>query len=247
MRHLALISGGGSGIGLAAAKLFIKNGWDIIVIGRRREPLEALKAKYPENAHAIACDLTSSAQVEGLKLKIENGPQYHSLKCLVNNAGQYVQAKFQDTTDGVWQNLFEVNFFGSIRLTRALLPTLLRNHGNIVNVSSTLGLRPSPSTLAYSATKAAMISWTQGLALELAPDVRVNAVCPGLVDTPIHKFHQLGPEQLAAEKKKLGPIQPLGRIGEAEEIAEAIYFLGSEQSSWTTGSTLSVDGGIHLT
>ena len=118
---------------------------------------------------------------------------------------------------------------------------------SIVNVSSTLGLRPIENVSAYCATKAAMISWTETMALELgAQNIRVNCVAPGLVDTPIHPFHSQAPEKKQQSLEKLAPMQPLGRVGTAEEIARSIYFLASEDSAWTTGATLSVDGGINL-
>lgn len=246
MKPVVLVTGAGTGIGRATCEIFLRNDWDVVAVGRRREPLEAVKALAPERVTSIPCDVTSTAHVEGLRLKIENGSLASRLKCLVNNAGQFAPAKFSETPDSVWQAQFDVNFFGSIRVTRAVVGHLMINQGSIVNISSGLGLRPKPGTLAYSATKAAMNNWTQGLAQELAPQVRVNCVCPGFVDTPIHSFHSLPREEHASALKQMRSLQPLGRIGTSEEIAESIYFLGSEKSAWTTGAILSVDGGINL-
>ena len=122
------------------------------------------------------------------------------------------------------------------------------NNNSIVNVSSTLGLKPTADTSAYSASKAAMNNWTQSLALALgSKKIRANCVCPGLVDTPIHSFHSLSIPEKEKTLQKLSPMQPLGRVGKSEEIAQSIYFLASEESAWTTGAILSVDGGINIT
>ena len=100
---------------------------------------------------------------------------------------------------------------------------------------------------AYAATKAALINWTQSLARELGPSgVRANCVCPGIIDTPIHPFHALSPDAKKKVKDQMRELQPLGRIGEADEVAEAIVFLALEKSKWTTGAILNVDGGINL-
>jgi NAD(P)-dependent dehydrogenase (short-subunit alcohol dehydrogenase family) len=143
---------------------------------------------------------------------------------------------------------FQVNLFGPIQWTQMVMPLLEKSgHGSIVNVSSTLGLRAGATSGAYSAAKAAMNSWTQSLAIEYGPKkVRVNAICPGIVDTPIHSFHSLPDQDKEKSLQAMAKLQPLGRIGRPEEIAEAIYFLASEQSAWTTGAVLSVDGGINL-
>lgn len=149
----------------------------------------------------------------------------------------------------MWLRQFEVNLMGPVRIARALFP-YFKEHGggSIVNVASTLGMRPTGPTSAYSASKAAMINWTQSLALEGGPaKIRANCVCPGIVDTPIHSFHSLQNLQKEQTLAQLNPLQPLGRIGQPEDVAKAVYFLGSDLSSWTTGSILAVDGGINLT
>jgi NAD(P)-dependent dehydrogenase (short-subunit alcohol dehydrogenase family) len=130
-----------------------------------------------------------------------------------------------------------------VRLTHALLTHLEKNRGVVINVSSNLGLRPIPRTSAYSASKAAMINWTQSLAIELGPTgVRANCVCPGIIDTPIQAFHGQSAEQKAA----LGNLQPIGRIGVPDDVAYAIWSLCGPGSEWMTGSVLTVDGGISL-
>jgi NAD(P)-dependent dehydrogenase (short-subunit alcohol dehydrogenase family) len=246
---VALVTGASSGIGAETANALIKQGWVVAAVARRRELLEKrkLECSNPDAYLPLPCDLTSNAQLEGLRLKLEALGVLPRLKGLVNNAGIFSRASFAETTDNQWHSLFETNFFSCVRLTRLLLPALIGSKGSIVNVSSTLGLRPMPTTLAYSASKAAMISWSAGLASELGPSgVRVNCVAPGLVDTPIHSFHSAPPDQADAAREAMKGLQPLGRIGQPSEIAEAIAFLLGSKSSWTTGAVLPVDGGIQL-
>ena len=252
MEKYVLITGASSGIGAATSKFFAAQGWQVALLGRNIQRLEQTKSECQGRASIFSCDLSSGEAVEvTIKtiLKWSSG----KLHALINNAGIYepgpaVSPNASKNLQG-WRHQFEVNLFSAVYVTELLLPALAASAPSaVVNVSSTLGLRPIANTTAYSASKAAMVNWTQGLALELGSQrVRVNAVCPGLVDTPIHPFHCLKKEEKDQAIEKLKSLQPLGRIGQAQEIAQAIYFLASENSSWTTGSVLVVDGGINLT
>jgi NAD(P)-dependent dehydrogenase (short-subunit alcohol dehydrogenase family) len=155
---------------------------------------------------------------------------------LVNNAGIIERISFAESGDDVWERQFNANLYSAVGLTRGLYSELKLNKGSsVLKVSSTLGLRPIANTVAYSASKAAMVNWTQGLAIEWAADqIRVNCLCPGLVDTPIHAARP--PDD----------VQPLGRLGQPDDVAKAAWFLLSPDSSWTTGAVLRVDGGISL-
>ncbi len=239
-----LITGAGTGIGKATAEHFLKNDWQVIAVGRRAEPLENLATAAPKKVLPVTCDLSRIKDVEELAKKIQAQPPfYETLSVLVNNAGIYERKRFADSTDELWQRTFETNLMGSVRITRAFLKAIERNRGVIINVSSTLGLKPVAETSVYSALKAAMINWTQALALEIAPSgARANCVCPGIVDTPIHSFDKMD-SSLRAQFEKM---QPLGRVGRPEDIAHAIYSLSGPGSEWITGASLSVDGGIIL-
>jgi NAD(P)-dependent dehydrogenase (short-subunit alcohol dehydrogenase family) len=240
----ALISGGGSGIGRATALRFLNEGWQVVIIGRRLEPLQEFAGQSPDRIFPFACDITKIQDVEKLasELRKKSGLA-DSLNVIVNNAGIFERRSIRDTDDALWMRIFETNLLGSVRLTREFLPEIERNHGAIINVSSTLGLRPVAETSAYSALKAAMINWTQCLALEISPSgARANCVCPGIVDTPIHAFHS----QTENEKQGLNSLQPLGRLGRPEDVAHAIWSLSAPGSEWMTGSVLNVDGGIYL-
>lgn len=250
---VALVTGAGSGIGFAAAERFAKEGWDLILIGRRQAVLEeSAKNISSRTGKDLNCFSTlpldvaaaDSAASLGRWLKL-NDSVSQRIQCAVHNAGIYERASTIASTADSWHRLFETNVFAIIRLTQVLYPYLKKNRGSVVAVSSTLGLRPVKETAAYSASKAALNNWVQSFALESAGDgVRVNAVCPGIVDTPIHEFHSAIDKPQAL--KALAPLQPLGRIGQPSEVAGMIWNLAAPGSEWITGTHIPVDGGILL-
>jgi NAD(P)-dependent dehydrogenase (short-subunit alcohol dehydrogenase family) len=239
MKKAALITGASSGIGAATARLFSQNGYFIYLLGRNEERLTSVALECTSGASLLKCDLASAASIEKYTKHVLERTDT-DLQVLVNNAGMFTPGKWQETPIQSWREQFETNLFGTIAFTQKILPLFMkRKKGSIVNVASTLGIRSTIGTGAYSAGKAAMISWSNTMALELGPSgIRVNAIAPGLVNTPIHKGRDMS---------ELNSLQPLGRVGTPEEIAKSIYFLGSDDSSWTTGAVLSVDGGINLT
>lgn len=246
MTQVALVTGAGSGIGRAIAVRFLKEGWRVIAVGRSLASLESLRDSHAENSVLpVVCDLTKLQDIESLAQSLLVGGAHHNtfgnaLTALINNAGIYTRESFRNQTEEVWRSMLETNLIGPVRITHKLLPLIEKNRGVILNISSTLGVRPVAETGAYSASKAALNNWTETLALELAPvGVRVNSVCPGIIDTPLHSF---GP----SDRVKLGPMQPLGRVGTPEDVAHAAWSLCGPGSEWTTGAILQVDGGIHL-
>lgn len=247
MKKAALITGASSGIGRATALEFARQGYFIYLMGRDKDRLEETALQCGAGACLLSCDLLVPAQVEKRVREIFENPLYR-LEVLVNNAGIFKNHSMEEGTDEIWGQQFQVNLLGPVRLTRLLIPYFKKHQkGSVVNVASTLGLRPSATTGAYSASKAAMVNWTQSLALEAgAYGVRVNCVCPGIVDTPIHGFHSLEASQKQSALESMANLQPLGRIGTPEDVAKSIYFLSSDLSAWTTGAVLAVDGGINL-
>ncbi len=242
-----VITGAGTGIGAACAQLFSEKNYHVILLGRRLEKLKEVAQTLP-SSDIYACDITNTQQVEKVCQELIKKSPY-PINCLVNNAGIFERLNFKDTTDQHWQEQFDTNVFGVMKMSRALWPYFEKQgHGSIVNVSSTLGLKPRAQVGAYSATKAAVIAMTQAMALEGGEkQIRVNCVCPGLVDTPIHSFHDLPTDEKQKSIDNLKNMQPLGRIGTPREVADAVYFIGSNHSAWTTGAILSVDGGVNLT
>lgn len=242
----AIITGAGSGIGEATAKLFAQNDYHVFLLGRKKDALAKTAAACPFHT-VIPCDLTNPKDVDAATSQILSAKNL-ALEVLIQNAGIFARHSFADGSEDLWRQQFETNLFAPVRFTRALWPHFVKNQkGSIVMVSSTLGIKPAGGTSAYSASKAALNSLTQTLALEGGPhNIRVNCVAPGIVDTPIHDFHAMESSKKQTAIEGLNPLQPIGRIGSPQEIASAIYFLATEQSSWTTGSIFSVDGGIHL-
>ncbi|MFZ4405047.1 MAG: SDR family NAD(P)-dependent oxidoreductase [Pseudobdellovibrionaceae bacterium] len=243
----ALVTGASSGIGKATSLELSRQGYFIYLMGRDRDRLEAVAAECRYGASILSCDLHQPASVEARLDEIVNH-KINTLEILVNNAGVFKNHTTETGSDEIWIEQFQVNLLSAVRIVRRLLPYFKEHkQGSIVNVSSTLGLKPTENTGAYSAIKAAMVNWTQSLALEGGRfNIRVNCVCPGLVDTPIHSFHSLPTAEKSKVLDNLKNVQPLGRVGQPEEVAKAIAFLATPQSSWTTGAVLSVDGGINI-
>ena len=231
-----VITGAGSGIGRATALLFARNNYHVFLLGRDSRKLRITHLECGD-ATSIACDITRADEVDSAVKNILSTNK--NVEIIVNNAGTFTYKPFDQQTEDEWMGQFQIHVLGAVRLTKAFWPSFVKNKkGSVVNVSSTLGIRPTAGTGAYSAMKAAQVSWTQSLALEGAPHgIRVNCVAAGIVDTPIHPPGAILQMQNA---------QPLGRVGRPEEIAQSIYFLAGENSAWTTGSILHVDGGINL-
>lgn len=232
-----VVSGGGSGIGFAIAKEILKENLGIpFLIGRNQKKLEQASKKLDKCPY-LSVDLRQDTCVQEIKNLGLNAAG------LVNNAGTYKPSSFDSCQSKDWLQAFQSNFLTAVFLSQALLEPLKKNKGSIVNISSTLGIRPIAKTSAYSASKSALNNLSLSMALELAPDVRVNTVCPGIVNTPIHDFQR---EDISQWKKDLKEMQPLKRVGEPSDIAPLVVHLLSEKSSWVTGATLTIDGGILL-
>ncbi len=247
MKKAAVITGASSGIGSAIALEYSRNGFFVFLMGRNKDRLTEVALQCRAGASIMSCDLADEAAVSKRLNEILSS-KIHSIECLVNCAGIYEANSTDESSLESWEKQFAINLFAPVRITKAFLPRFKeQKKGSIVNISSTLGLRPTATTPAYSASKAALNNWSQSLALELGSfNIRVNTICPGIVDTPIHGFHSLPEKEKKQVLESMASLQPLGRIGTPENIAKAAYFLGSDDSAWTTGSVLSVDGGINI-
>lgn len=242
MRRIALISGGSSGIGEACVRLFAKNGYAVVFLCcHQTEKAQAMTQQLRGEGLDVswrACDIADAAQVKSTVRDILRLDKH--IDVLVNCAGVAHRGLLSDMDDAQWRHLFSINVDGMFHLQREVLPGMVfRESGAIVNVSSMWGEVGASCEAAYSATKAAIIGLTKAMAKEVGPSgVRVNCVTPGVIRTPMNA--SLTEDDLDA----LAEETPLGRIGEAEECAEAIYFLASEKASFITGQVLGVNGGL---
>lgn len=244
----ALITGASSGIGAATAIEYGKNGYFVYLMGRNRENLEQVAMRCRSGASIVSCDVNDDAALNK-RLQEMLTAKIHKIEVVVNNAGIFKNQTTEESTDDVWMQQFQTNLFAPVKIVRAFFPYFkAQGGGSFVNIGSTLAAKPTANTAAYSASKAALMNWTQSLALEGgAFNIRANIVNPGIVDTPIHTFHALPEVQKSEALSSMAHLQPLGRIGTPEDVAKAAYFLGSPLSAWTTGAILSVDGGINIT
>lgn len=240
----ALVTGGGTGIGAATARRLAREGASMVVMGRRAEPLERLAAELPEGrCRPVAGDVTSEADVaRAVEAAVELGSG--ELHAVVNNAGIGGPGSVEGVSLERWRRVLEVDLTGPLLVMRAALPALRASRGAIVNVSSVAGLRAVPESAAYCTAKAGLIMLTKQAALDLGPEVRVNAVCPGWVRTPMAdgEMDELGPEREAAYAA-VTRTMPLRRPADPDELAGAIAYLVSDDASFVTGAVLTADGG----
>jgi len=237
-----VITGGSSGIGLAVARLAVGRGAEVCLVARGADKLERAAQELGDKAWTFPCDVSQEQEVAALTEAVAE--RWGAVDGLVNSAGLAVMATMEQTDPSAWEETFAVNVRGPYLIIRALLDQLRQGEEPaIVNISSTLAEKAIPGMAAYNAAKAALNQLTRSLALELAPRIRVAAIMPAVVDTPIHETRGLTPQQV----KAMGRIHPLRRIGEPEDVAHAVLYLLSEQASWLTGTILPVDGGMMAT
>lgn len=244
-----IVTGATSGIGRASALAFAREGGAVVLVGRDQSALaEALAACRASGGAAVTCAADLTAADAPARIVEAALGAFGRIHVLVNAAGIIASAPLESTTDELWDSMMGINARAPFRLMREALPHLKATKGSVVNVSSVNGLRSFPGVLAYCVSKAAVDHLTRCAAIELAPlGVRVNAVNPGVTVTNLHRRSGMGDEQYAAFLDRSKTTHPLGRPGDAEEIADLILFLASDRAGWMTGETIPIDGGRHLT
>ncbi|MEE9175504.1 MAG: SDR family oxidoreductase, partial [Thermodesulfobacteriota bacterium] len=244
---IALITGGGTGIGKATAFLFAKEGARVVITGRREQILqEAVDESKTENLE-IEYVRSDISKEEDCKTAVEYMVgKFGRIDILFNNAGVLYRAITHETTTEQWINTFNVNVRGMYFMSKYTIPHMLKQgYGVIVNNSSILGLKASPGFAAYSSSKGAVNQLTRSMALEYADKgIRVNAICSGTVYTPLadDMFEQWGDREVG--EKRYISVHPIGRLAQPEEIAHAVLFLCDDNIKFMTGTMLSVDGGL---
>ncbi len=246
---VVLITGASSGIGRATALKFASEGAKVALAARRAEALvEVVRSIESSSGQAIAvvADVTREADIE--RVVRETVQTFGELDVLVNAAGIFATGTVETTALEDWDHMMNLNVRAPFYLIQRAMPYLIERKGNVVNVSSVTGIRAFPGILSYCTSKAAVDQLTHCVALEVADKgVRVNAVNPGVVVTHLHRSGGMDEEAYAAFLEHSKTTHPMGRVGQAEEVADLIYFLASSKAGWITGISCPIDGGRSQT
>ncbi|XP_049311398.1 uncharacterized oxidoreductase TM_0325-like [Bactrocera dorsalis] len=245
---VVIVTGASSGIGAAAALAFAQQGSKVVLTGRNEANLKATEASCKAaNSKAELLSIVADVTVDAERIINSTIEKFGQLDVLVNNAGVDANGSILEIDVEQFDRIFDTNVRAVFLLTKYAAPHLVKTQGNIVNISSVAGLRSLASKSVYCTSKAALDQFTRCIALDLAPmNVRVNAINPGVVVTDIHKRLGMSEEQYAKFLEHCKTTHPIGRVGDAREVADAIIFLASDSSSFITGANLSVDGGRRL-
>ena len=239
---VTVITGGSSGIGLAIAKRYQGEGAKVVVFGRNADTLSAAAAELGDNALAVEGDVTKTADLKRLYADTEK--RFGKIDVLVANAGVARMGPLEQMDEATFDLVSDINFKGAYFTVQTSLP-YLADSASVMITSSAGAYKAVPGMAAYAATKAAVRSLVRTFAAELAPrGVRVNALTPGAIETPIFGTLGLPEEQLNGMVQQFLSQIPLGRIGNADEMAKVAVFLGSDDSSYVTGADLVADGGF---
>lgn len=236
-----VISGGTSGIGLAAAARFLSDGAKVYILGRSvlrgAMAVQKLQAATERKAVYIPCDVTKAEDCRQALASIGE-----PIQILVNAAGVYMEQRLENMTEQAYADIFDTNVKGTMLLTQAALPYMYGG-GSIVNIASDAGISGNYGCPLYCASKGAVVAMTKALALDYAPNIRVNCVCPADVDTPLLR-KQLEDSNGGYTLEDMAAAYPLQRVGKAEEIAHVICSVASPMNSFMTGAVIAVDGGL---
>ena len=243
-KKVALITGGSRGIGKAVAELFMKEGVEVVITSKNQKKLQQT-SKEIGNPFFVAGDVRNENDVKNVIHKTIK--KFGRIDILVNNAGIFPKMKPLDKiTEKEWNEIIDVNLNGYFRFAKHVIPQMKKNGGSIINISSDAGLKAFENFYAdaYSAAKSAIILLTKSWALEYAKNnIRVNCVCAAVVDTDMTSKLWLNTK---AKRKITSAEHPLGRLGKPTDVANAVLYFAADNSSWTTGAILPVDGGVSI-
>ena len=232
---VAIVTGGSKGIGYSIAERFTNEGAKVIICSRNESELSEAASKLGCEFHQL--DVSDSSGVKSMSEWFSK--KHGKLDILVNNAGLIRPGRITKTTEEDWDIQINVNLKGPYLMSNNFLPHM-NDGGSILNISSTVGLRAMKGAAAYCASKGGVVNLTKAMALDLAGKIRVNCICPAVVDTPmVDERVQAG----NVSREILDNVQPIGRMGKPEEIAAMALHLCGPEAEWTTGSIITVDGG----
>ncbi|HIJ51027.1 MAG TPA: SDR family oxidoreductase [Nitrospinae bacterium] len=236
----AIITGGGSGIGLATARAFCKEGAKVILFGRRKEKLVSAADELGDSVLIVRGDMTLNDDLDQLINKTMNN--FKGIDILVNSAGLFNGAPLHEISESQWDEMMDINIRSVFQLTRRVLPIMMaQKSGSIVHISSILGLIAVPGVAAYNVSKGALNQFSRSIAVEYGSyGIRSNSICPGLIETDMTA--ELMKD--ASLMKEWSKEYPIGRFGKPDDVASACLFLASDESSFITGTVLPVDGGF---
>lgn len=240
---MAIVTGGGSGIGLAIAKKFTEQNISTVIVGRDEKKLQAAKEQLGAMCYPFALDLSDLTQIPAFVEKVFN--QFGAIDILVNNAGINLKKEFTEVTDEEFERVIKTNLTAVFSLSREVVKKMiLQSSGSIINISSMAAHYGLPKVIGYSASKTAIEGVTRAMAVELSPKgIRTNCIAPGFIITDMtDKALNSDPER----KNKVFARTPMGKMGETSDIAEAAYFLASDASKYITGTIITVDGGNSI-
>ena len=241
--NVALITGASSGIGAAIAIEFADAGWSVMAAGRDEARLEEV-AEVSDNIATWAGDLVEPDDCN--ELVADTIDEFGSIDCLVNSAGVLPRGNAEETSDDDWRNTMSINLDVPFYLSRSALPSLLKSEGSIINISSYWGLRAGPRALAYCVSKGGLIQFTRAMALDYAANgLRVNAICPGGVDTPMLAEGAVAQDvDVDSFLADIAEYSPNKRIAEPSDIASLVLFLAGDSAKHITGTAIPIDGGL---
>ena len=244
-----IVSGGASGLGLAAAEKFAKNGYDIVIIDIDKEKGAKAETKIKsmgQDAIFCFCDISNNDQIKAAAKQTKE--RFGRADVLINNAGLEVRGSILQCTEDDWVKLYNINLKGIYYMTNAFAPMMIeQGKGAIVNTGSILGYRTVGERAAYSSSKGAIDTLTRSMAFDLAEkNIRVNCVAPGAIDTPLLRGSINDSPNPAETEQFLNSKSVLNRMGTSEEVANVMYFLASDEASFVTGATYFVDGGWSI-
>ena len=244
---IAIVTGAGSGIGRAIALAMVREGARVVLVGRRKDRVEAVAREVPREGQgsvmALAADVSKRDEIE--RVLQETVKAFGGINVLVNNAGILHAGTAEQITEAQWDETFNINVRGLWLLSRAVLPHLRKaGGGSIINVASVLGINGVRNRAAYSASKGAVVLLTKCMAIDHGHEnIRVNAICPSFVETDLTAaVLSKAADPDAIRRERIG-VHPLGRLGQPEDLAGLAVYLASEESAWVTGATFPVDGG----